>query len=160
MNWSSNLTRPASIAPLSEQLHSINWCVYSHPGVGKTVLAGTGEHMLIMDSDHGTESAAAFGSKADRAPATDYDQLLEIYDYLAHDRHPYTWVWWDSLTLFQNRVLIDDIMPDAVANNPRQEEFVPSQREYLINMNRLMRMVRLFVDLPIHFGVSCHCVRK
>lgn len=153
------MPRPASITALdAENLSSINLCCYSHPGVGKTVLAGTGERMLIMDSDHGTESAAAFGSKAERVPVIDYDQCQEVYDYVANDEHPYTWVWWDSVTLFQNRVLIDDIMPNAVMQSPRQEEFVPSQREYLINMNHLMRMIRLFADLPIHFGVSCHVI--
>lgn len=138
-------------------LSTINICVYSHPGVGKTVLAGTAdERMLIMDSDKGTESASAKGSKAKRTPAIDHSQMAAIYDYLANDKHSFTWVWWDSLTLFQNRALIDDIMPNAVAQSPRQEEFVPSQREYLINMNHIMRWVRLFVDLPINFGISCH----
>ncbi len=138
-------------------LSTINICVYSHPGVGKTVLAGTaGETLLIMDSDKGTESAAATGSKARRTSAIDHSEMAEIYNYLANESHPFTWVWWDSLTLFQNRALIDEIMPNAVAQSPRQEEFVPSQREYLINMNHIMRWIRLFVDLPINFGISCH----
>lgn len=141
----------------ADNLSSINMCVYSHPGVGKTVLAGTAdERMLIMDSDKGTESAAVRGSKAKRTPAIDHEQIGNIYDYLANVKHPFTWVWWDSLTLFQNRALIDDIMPRAVETNPRQEEFVPSQREYLINNNHIMRWIRLFVDLPINFGISCH----
>lgn len=29
-------------------------------------------------------------------------------------------------------------------------------REYMINMNRISRYVRMFVDLPYNFGVSCH----
>lgn len=147
-----------NITALDEpNLSTINMCVFSHPGVGKTVLAGTAnEQMLIMDSDKGTESAGAQGSKAKRVSAIDHGEIGDIYDFLANERHPFTWVWWDSLTLFQNRALIDDIMPNAVAQSPRQEEFVPSQREYLINMNHIMRWVRLFVDLPINFGVSCH----
>jgi AAA domain-containing protein len=157
MNWSLNLGK-LNITGLDEaNLSTINLCAFSHPGVGKTVLAGTaGERMLIMDSDKGTESAAAQGSKAKRVSAIDHTEISDIYDYLANESHPFTWVWWDSLTLFQNRALIDEIMPNAVAQSPRQEEFVPSQREYLINMNHIMRWVRLFVDLPINFGISCH----
>lgn len=161
------MARPRSIVSLDEgaELATINMLVYSHPGEGKTVLWGSGgEGVLIMDSDHGTESAMAQGSKADRAPVTDYDELVELYEFLKNDNakepKPYRWVVWDSLSLFQNRSLIDEIMVDAVADNPKQEEFVPSMRQYLIGMNRVGRMVRNFVDLPINFGVSCHVMQE
>jgi len=109
-----------------------------------------------MDSDHGTESARASGSTAHRMSVITYDDLLDVYEYLKNEDHPYQWVWWDSLTLFQDRTLIDEVMVDAHAANPNQEEFVPSRREYLINMNRVGRMVRNFVELPINFGITAH----
>lgn len=155
-------SRPQSIHQVNDvsaSLKSINLLIYSHPGEGKTPFWGTGgERLLMMDSDHGYESAAANGSKCYRIPVTDYVELQEAFDWLKNGggTKEFDWVVWDSITLFQNRTLIDEIMADAVAENPRQEEFVPSRREYLINMNRILRYVRLFVDLDINFGVSAH----
>lgn len=154
-------TRPKSIMRMDSSdlnLESINMLVYAHPGEGKTPFWGTGgERLLLMDSDHGYESAASSGSKASKIPVTDYDELEEVYQWLLGTNcKEFDWVVWDSLTLFQERALIDDIMVDAVAESDRQEEFVPSKREYLINMNRVGRYVRQFVDLPINFGISCH----
>lgn len=153
--------RPKSLIRMDDvdlSLQWINMMVYGHPGEGKTPFWGTGnERLLIMDSDHGFESAAAQGSKASVVSATNYDDVLEVYDWLRVEGHKeYDWVVWDSLTLFQERVLIDEIMVDAVADNPNQDEFVPSMRQYLINMNKLGRYVRDFVDLPMNFGISCH----
>lgn len=150
------MARPASIRSVqSDEQSSINMLIYGHPGEGKTVFWGTGEGVLILDSDHGTESARAQGSKADVMPCPDYASLLEAYEYLANGDHPYRWVVWDSLTLFQSRSLIDEVMADAIAENPRQEEFVPAVRHYLVSMNRVGRMVRNFTALPINFGISC-----
>jgi hypothetical protein len=156
------MARPQSIVKMDDQdsvnMSSINMLVYSHPGEGKTPFWGTGgQRLLLMDSDHGYESAAALGSQASRASVTDYEELDEIYTWLLSTNcKEFDWVVWDSLTLFQERVLIDDIMVDAVAENPNQDEFVPSQRQYLINMNKVGRYVRNFVELPINFGISCH----
>lgn len=154
------MARPTSIVRIgSEQAKApqpINMVLYGHPGSGKTPIIGTGEATLILDSDNGIQSAETFGSKADFDTVIDYGKLDEIYEYLRHDKHPYRWVWWDSLTLFQERVLIDEIMQDAHAENPRQSPDVPSQREYLINMNRISRYVRQFVALPINFGFTAH----
>lgn len=153
------MSRPKSVVALPEadDLSTINLCLYAHPGEGKTVLAGTSERALIMDCDSGgTLAAKQQGSTAHAVPVTDYDQLTEVYDHIRNDKHPYKWVWWDSLTLFQERVLIDDILVDAHAENPRQSEDVASQREYLINMNRIGKFIRMFADLPINFGVTCH----
>jgi hypothetical protein len=147
-----------------EQLHSINLCVFSHPGEGKSAFWGSGNNrVFIMDSDPGlgTQTCKALGQTPLVMPVVDYDDLHSAYEYVKEDlrrENPEcVWVIWDSLTLFQDRVLIDEIMPDAVAENPRQEEFVPSRREYLINMNKIGRYVRLFVDMPyINFGCSAH----
>lgn len=154
------MARPQSIVKISEDqsLSTINFLLYGHPGIGKTVFWGTGgEGVLIMDSDSGgTSSAKVRGSKAKKMPVVDYDQLGQAYEFLRYDKHEFTWVIWDSLTLFQDRALVDDILQDAAAANPRQSADVASQREYLISQNRIGTYVRLFSDLPINFGISCH----
>jgi len=157
------MTRPASLYTLGEEdndLQFINMIVYGYPGVGKTPFWGTGgKRVLIMDSDKGLESAEAAGSDATAMPVVDYDSLQEAYDFVKHEAIPageFDWVVWDSITLFQDRALIDDVLKDAAAANPRQDPHVASQREYLVNQNRMMEFVRMFVDLPINFGVSAH----
>ena len=159
------MARPKSLHSIqeSDEHKFINMLLFGHPGTGKTVFWSTGnESVLFLDSDPGlgTQTAKSFGSKAFVMPVTDYEELQEAYEYckhdLAKDLPSVRWVVWDSLTMFQERTLIDDIMPDVVAENPRQEEFVPSRREYLMNMNRIGRYCRLFVELPFNFGVTCH----
>lgn len=155
------MTRPKSIVNLQDNginLDTLNMGLYGHPGIGKTVLLGTGgPRILIMDSDSsGTLAAKVAGSNAHVAPVKDYEQLSEIYEYVANDKHEFEMVWWDSLTLFQDRALVDDILQDAAAQNPRQSADVASQREYLVSQNRIGTYVRLFCDLPIHFGWTAH----
>lgn len=162
------MTRPRSMAQLGTgepNLHTANVCIYSHPGEGKTAFWGSGNNsVFLLDSDPGmgSQTCEALGQKPYVMPVVDYDDLATAYEYVAHDlpkELPHVkWVVWDSITLFQDRALIDDIMPDAHAANPeKQEEFVPSRREYLINMNRIGRYVRQFVDLnTINFGCSAH----
>lgn len=163
------MTRPKSLVRIGSgdpSLHTINMCIYSHPGEGKTALWGTGnERVLILDSDPGmgTQTCGSLGNTPHVIPVTEYGDVQEVYEYVKHempkDLPEVKWVVWDSVTLFQDRALIDEIMPDAVAENPRQEEFVPSRREYLMNMNRIGRYIRLFVDLPtINFGMSAHVI--
>lgn len=154
------MTRPESIVTLGSGkplLRTVNFCVFGPPGIGKTVFTGSaGKGTFIMDSDLGSESAEAMGSNADVMPVPDYEELHKAYDFLANDKHDYNFVWWDSLTLFQDRTLIDDILVDAHADNPRQSEDVASQREYLVNQNRIGKYVRLFIALPINFGFTAH----
>jgi hypothetical protein len=155
------MTRPSNLYSLSDPSKAfINMVLYGYPGCGKTVMWGTGgERLLFMDSDIGTESASASKSAAKATPVRDYDDLQEAYDWLKHEALPageFDWVVWDSITLFQDRALIDDVLKTAAAANPRQDPHVASQREYLVNQNRISEFMRLFVDLPVNFGVSAH----
>lgn len=156
------MTQPASYAgPEDNDLlqAKIKMCLYSHPGEGKTVFwSSGGKDVLFINSDpEGPISGRAQGNRFHMVEAYDWDDMDQIYDWLKGDQpDDFRWIVWDSLTLFQDAVLIDDVMVDAVAKSPTQEEFVPSKREYLINMNRVGRMVRQLAHLPYNFGVSCH----
>lgn len=158
------MARPSSIHSVqSAEVGSINLCIYAHPGEGKTPFWGTGgKRLLLIDCDNGYESAAASGSLCERAPCTTYDELQDIYDFAKSDsdkgpeRREFDWYAWDSLTLFQDRALFDDIMEDAHAENPNQDRDVPSKREYRKDHSRILRFMRQFVGLPVNFGVSCH----
>lgn len=137
----------------------IKMLIFSHPGEGKTVFWGSGgQDVLFINSDpEGTISATAQGHRYHTVDAFDYDDIEQVYDWLKGDQpSDFRWIVWDSLTLFQDEALQDDIMVDAHAENPKQEEFVPSRREYLINMNKIGRMVRQMAKLPYNLGISCH----
>lgn len=151
-------SRPEGIYRLGDQdaLRTINLLLYSHPGVGKTPFWGTGNKVLLMDSDHGVESAEARGSRIDVVSVPGFKELSDVYQYLRYGTHSYAWVVWDGGTLFMDRVLVDEIVKDAAAQNPKQSEDVASQREYLVLQNRMGEYVRRFVDLPINFGLSAH----
>ena len=154
------MARPNTIVNLqddSQSLNTVNLLVYGYPGCGKTPFLGTGADTLIMDCDGGGAlSARASGSKADVAPITCYQDLTEVYEYLRDGTHAYRWVWWDSISLFQERTMIDELVLDAHMQNPRQDRWVPSKREYFVDHNRIMEFVRRFTELPMNFGVTAH----
>lgn len=155
MSAPASYVRPGGDDP---SLATINALIYSHPGEGKSVLWGSGgKDVLVMVSDpEGMISARSLGHTPHTVQVTDYEELQEVYEWLKEDKPKgFKWVVWDSLSLFQDRALMDDIMIDAVDKNPKQDPFVPSQREYLISMNRIGRYVRQFVELPYNFGISC-----
>ena len=152
----------ADIRPVSEVgLEKVVAGVYAWPGVGKTpLIASYGKRCLILDADYtGLTSAASFGSEAEGKRIKDYDDLEGVYKYLQEGGvKEWDWVWIDSLTLFQDGTLIDDILAEAHARNPsKQDRDVPSQREYLVSQSRIGRYVRQFMELPnIHVGFTFH----
>jgi AAA domain len=153
--------RPKSIYRLGsgQALRWINHLVYGHPGVGKTPYWGTASKGLLMDSDSGVESAEAYGSNIEVVPNVNgFKEVSEVYQYLAYGGgcDQYDWIIWDGGTLFMDRVLVDEIMKDAAAQNPKEDEDVASQRSYLVLQNRFGDYVRRFVSLPINFGMSAH----
>lgn len=138
---------------------TIKLLLFSHPGEGKTVFwSSGGKDVLFINSDpEGTISGSAQGNRFHKVDAYDWDDMDQIYDWLKGDKpKDFRWVVWDSLTLFQDMALIDDVLAEASATNPKQDPDVASQREYLINMNRIGRMVRQLSKLPYNLGISCH----
>lgn len=150
------------IKPATEDdsLSYVRMCLYSHSGVGKTKLIGTlDEHCLVMDADPGGETLKAMKSKVHVTRVADLDAISEVYEFLRHEKHNYKMVWWDGITLFMDRMLIDDVLEEAHLRNPqKQERWVPSQREYLIVQNRIMALVRMFAGLPMDFGCTALCM--
>lgn len=150
------------IKPATEDdsLSYVRMCLYSHSGVGKTRLIGTlDERCLVMDADPGGETLKSLGSKVNVTRVSDLESISEVYEYLRHEKHNFKMVWWDGITLFMDRMLIDEVLEEAHLRNPqKQERWVPSQREYLIVQNRIMSLVRQFAGLPMDFGCTALCM--
>ena len=132
--------------------------IYGDPGVGKTPLAGTSPRGLILNGDpHGTVSAALLGSKCDRWEMRDHVDMDDALQYLMHGgTNDYSWVWLDSISLFQERGL-DATMAEVIASGKSHRKlYAPDQGEYFQNANRIALWVRGMVDLPINFGITAH----
>lgn len=153
------MARPRAIVPVSVERNFIRMMLYGQPSTGKSVVAGTSPKCLILASD-GEEplSAARFGSQADMWVVPDYSELEDAVEYVRHDGiNDYEWVWLDNATLFQEQGL-DDTMEDLFAAKPNttQSRWVPDRPQYLINQNRMSRIIRMLKGLPIHFGMTAH----
>lgn len=158
---SPDVVRPQSVMSLSEgPLRTANWIDFGHPGCGKSCLFGTAAKGMFLDCDNGgSDAPAALGSKCDVGYITNYKELTEAFEFFRYEEgcKVYDWVFWDSVTLFMDRSLYDDLLLEAHDRNPKtQSRDVASQREYLVQQNRIASFFRDFSELPINFGVAAH----
>lgn len=153
------MARPKSIVPVSTERNFIRIMLYAQPSSGKSVFVGTSPKCLILANDSEEPlSAARFGSDADMWVVEDYSDLTAAVEYVRHEGvNEYDWVWLDNGTLFQEQGM-DDIMADLFVQKPdsKQSPWVPDRPQYLLNQNRLGRLIRQFKALPIHFGLTAH----
>lgn len=150
----------AKIQPLKQKKRWLRMLVYGDPGSGKTALLGTSPNCLILNADgaDGTDSAMVLGSKADEMEISNYKDLKYAFEFLKHEKHSYDWVWFDSVTLFQDKGM-DDIMRELLVKSPHRDADIPDVKEYLRNMNRLNRWLRNMKTLPINLGLTAHEMR-
>ena len=155
------MSRPRAIVPIGSEEAWHRMMVYGQPGVGKTVLAGSGPKTLILASDAGeTISAAGMGSTADVWVTKTYEDIDEAFEYLRHEGHQtYDWVWVDNITLLQDQAM-DLLLEELVKEKPHRSRWVPDQHEYLVNQNRLSTMVRSFKKLPMNVGFTAHMMKS
>jgi hypothetical protein len=156
-----------NVEPPEKSIRWINLLVYGEPGVGKTRFAGTAlEHealkpVLYLDVDGGIVTLRK-NKDLDVRQVRSMGEAREIYNTL------YKAVDWESKepALPFKTVVIDtlselakldmrEIAKEANARNPNQNEYVPSQREYLINGERVREIVRAYRDLPCNVVFCC-----
>ncbi len=146
----------------------INLLVYGEPGVGKTVLAGTAlDHadlrpVLYLDVEGGVKTLRKRQDleviqirSMDEARQI-YNDLYDSVDWEAKDPTlPYRTVVIDTLSELA-KLDMRHLMRDTHNANPKQNLYVPSQREYLINGERVREIVRGYRDLPCNVLFCCH----
>lgn len=151
------MSRPSIIRPAGEDplACGINIILTGPPGCGKTPLIATGKNTLILDGDRGTASAA--GTGADKWPITGWNDMDEAYEYLRHEKHPYEWIWLDSISLGQD-VLLEDVMMDVIINRQKshRKPYLIDKGEYGENMQRLKQWVRHMQAQSFNFGITAH----
>lgn len=139
----------------------VRMMLYGLPGIGKTRLIASGPPCLIIRPPTDSTDSIVLPSQAEEMVVEDWNQMLEVYQYLQQGeaKGKYKWVWLDTITLFQELGL-DDIFDAAIARHPHRAEFGYDKGEYGVNMTRLGRWVRDMVGLAnedaFNFGMVAH----
>lgn len=141
------MARPKAITKLSEApiTGTRNWLIYSDPGIGKTVLAGTAPKGLFLTTEAaGTESAKAFGSEADEWIIDSWSDFKEAYAWLKKEGHKqYDWIIPDSITEMEELCWNDQLESTG-------KEFEARIQDYGIVDKKVKKMIDNFCRLPVN----------
>jgi hypothetical protein len=155
----------------------IRMLVYASPGNGKTSFIATGAAeypTLIVRSSMDLIPARALASGAHEIVADTHEKMLQILEWCQHiDPMPYTWIWWDCISIAQD-VLLDDVWEAAWRNKPGRNWVLdqsgrPTSKpnisptggkdkpEYGTNADRIQQWVRHMIGCRrFHFGITAH----
>lgn len=144
------------ITELDDFTESINLLVYSDPGGGKTVLAGTAPNATIVATEPGTISAKRMGSKARVMRVKTLDEFMEWLRW-ARRGGVKAGEWWiiDTLTELQG-LLIKGILQDAHIANAARDLDTPAIQDYMKWQLQFKRVVHAMNDLPCNILYTCH----
>lgn len=146
--------------PLS-QSKSIKMLVNARSGWGKTRLLGSspGENNLIIRPpiDYNDSILPADRKRWQELVAKDWTAMEEVFEYLRHEGDKHDWVWFDSISGYQD-IGLDDIWENLIIEKPHRKKYGLDKGEYGINMQRLGRWVRDVATLSdsgmFNFGMT------
>lgn len=144
--------RPKAITSLADASSSgkKNWLVYGDSGVGKTVLAGTSNGLIISAEPAATESAKALGSKADEWQVDTWEELREAYEWLKSGGHrEYEWVTVDSITEMEQHCF-GYTLEQAHNQNSNRSVDIPAVQDYQTVYIREQKLIDAFCRLPVN----------
>jgi hypothetical protein len=152
-----------SITPVGRGEY-VRCVIHSYPGWGKTSLIATGPEAgfktLIIRSSADLIPARALDSGADQFIADTWEDMSEILQHMRMTDHGYDWVWWDNISIAQDK-LLDDVWAAVLAVRPDRGALTPQggldKGEYGRNMERIQQWVRHMVGAnSFHFGIMAH----
>jgi hypothetical protein len=143
--------------------------LYGVTKVGKTRLIGTGDKTLIIRPPDDHTDSILDGSGVEELVLTEWSEMFETFAWLQQGGHKkYNWVWLDTISLMQDR-LLEDVMDDVLMRRPdrgmdkggiKVPEFGPDQGDYKVNFDRLAKWVRDMVGIAkagaFNFGIAAH----
>jgi hypothetical protein len=161
----TELLTPKSFAGLKvfkagEREPNRNILIYGDSGVGKTRLAGSADavpemrSVLCIDVEGGSETLKHTYPNVDTVRVERWSEVQDVYDELFAGNHKYRTVIVDSLSETQ-KFNMYGIMRKVLESNSEREEFVPSMREWGINLEQMRKFVRAFRDLPLNTIFTC-----
>lgn len=147
----------------------LNALFYGEPGAGKTYLFGTITEWpeeflpaLLVDIDGGTDTLIHKTEIERSKPIRSREQLENLYNDISADCTRtggyYKSICLDNVSELQ-KMDMNNVMQEAkrTANNPDNVDvFVPSQREWGKNGERMRMIIRAFRDLPCHTICMAH----
>lgn len=139
------------IIDIADAKEYYNVFVYSDPGVGKTVFAGSHPGALVLAVDKGTISAARQGSKAKMWVINDWSDFEAAQKWIrAGGYKKFEWIVLDSFTMLREK-LMKTVLEDEHARNSARDEYIPAQPDHQKVQNVMKRVAERFCDLPVHF---------
>lgn len=150
---------PRQVRPVATVRKHLTVLNYGWPGSGKTPLIGTcSGKVLIGECDPDGTSSLMGVDKArfdvwEIYSRTDMD---EFCDYVRREAgSEYDWVWVDSLSGLDGRIM-SDVLATAAAANPRQNAYVPDKPHYQVTQNFIHEHIKWLLEAPVHLGVTAH----
>lgn len=138
--------------------------IHGDPGVGKTTFIGSGggKYKILLIRSPIDHADPIVGSGVKETIVRNWEEILDVLEYLRHEGHNWDWVWFDSISLTQD-IGLDDVYQTAVdaKESPQARKnrarFGPDKGEYRINMWRLEQFVRHAVGSGgFNFGITAH----
>jgi phage nucleotide-binding protein len=143
----------------------LNMLIYGEAGVGKTWLAGsasrvpTMRNVLYVDAEAGKATLREHPD-VEIVPARRWQSYIDIYNALKAGGHSYRTVVLDSLSEIAEQCK-DQVMVEMKLDpeNEKRDEDIPSIREWGKLQVRLLRLIRLYRDLPMNVIFIAHAER-
>lgn len=166
-----DILTPTSFAGLKierpdvHEISKLNMLIYGEAGVGKTWLAGSASrvpsmrNVLYVDAEAGKATLREHPD-VEILPAKNWKAYIDIYNALKAGGHSYRTVVLDSLSEILEQCK-DQVMVEMKADpeNETRDEDIPSIREWGKLQVRLLRLIRLYRDLPMNVIFIAHAER-
>jgi hypothetical protein len=125
-------------SPTSAKIKAV---VYGSSGAGKTYFGATAPKPIFASAENGLLSTKALGNKIDYVAIKTIQDLKDLYDYLAKEKHDYETVVIDSITE------INDIIKNEI--EVRTGKTMQLQ-DWGVLAKQIKSILRMFRDLDMH----------
>jgi phage nucleotide-binding protein len=151
--------------PDTAAVSKLNMLIYGEAGVGKTWLAGSASrvpamrNVLYLDAEAGKTTLREHPD-VEILPCRKWADYVNIYNALKAGGHNYKTVVLDSLSEILEQCK-DQVMLEMKLDpeNESRDEDIPSIREWGKLQVRMLRLIRLYRDLPMHVIYIAHAER-
>lgn len=134
--------------------------LYADGGWGKTrFLGGSQGKVLIIRPpvDHVDSILGADRKRCEEWVANNWSDMEDIFEESRLGGKQRDWVWFDSISAYQD-IGLDDLWDTIITENPKRKRYGLDKGDYNINMQRLGRWVRDMVTLSdqglFNFGIT------
>lgn len=139
---------------------SVKLMVVAASGWGKTRLAGTSAGTALFIRPPIDYVDSILPEDQDRHlewVVQDWSAMEDVQEHLRHEGEKYSWVWFDSISGYQD-IGLDDIWDTVVTEKPARKRYGLDKGDYGINMQRLGRWVRDIATISdagaFNFGIT------